>query len=142
MAHVFRPRTLIYGTVLAVVCMAFVWGLASRDPLRVDVIRDRASLAREVEDGQIENVYRLHVMNMAESTRTFTFEVSGLPGVKIAGGPPRIEVGPASTQSVTLQVLVPYDAGKPGSNEIEFLITAEDDPSLSLREETTFLLPR
>ena len=141
-AHVFRPRTLIYGTVLAIVCLAFVWGLASRDPLRVDVIRDRASLAREVEDGQIENVYRLHVMNMAESTRSFTFEVSGLPGVKIAGGPPRIEVGPASTQSVTLQVLVPYDAGKPGSNEIEFLITAEDDPSLSLREQTTFLLPR
>ena len=79
---------------------------------------------------------------IVEVYRPNSFEVSGLPGVKIAGGPPRIEVGPASTQSVTLQVLVPYDAGKPGSNEIEFLITAEDDPSLSLREQTTFLLPR
>ena len=89
----------------------------------------------------IENVYRLQVMNMTEEPRNFQFEVSGLPGAKI-GGVQRVEVGPASMQSVTVQVLVPSDSGKPGSNEIEFRIAAEDDPSLSLREETTFLLPR
>ncbi len=51
-------------------------------------------------------------------------------------------MAPAGLQSVTLQVLVPYDAGQPGANKIAFRVTAEDDPSLSLDEETTFLIPR
>ena len=49
LAHVFRPRTLIYGTILAAICAAFVWGLAAREPLRVDVLRDR--LARTGDRG-------------------------------------------------------------------------------------------
>src|SRR5690606_12433760 len=122
-------------------CAGFVWGLATREPLRVDVIRDRAALAREVEGGMIENVYSLQVMNMSEQARSFHFSVSGLPGVTV-DGENLIEIGPAATQSVTLRVLVPYDSGKPGANPIEFEVRADDDPSLSLREETTFLFPR
>ncbi len=141
LGHVLRPRTLIYGTILALLCAGFVWGLATREPLRVDVIRDRTSLAREVEDGMIENVYSLQVMNMSEQPRSFHFSVSGLPGIKV-DGENLIEIGPAATQSVTLRVLVPYDSGKPGANPVEFEVRADDDPSLSLREETTFLFPR
>ncbi|NLF54873.1 MAG: cytochrome c oxidase accessory protein CcoG [Thauera phenolivorans] len=141
LVHVLRPRTLIYGTILALLCAGFVWGLATREPLRVDVIRDRAALAREVEGGMIENVYSLQVMNMSEQARSFHFSVSGLPGVTV-DGENLIEIGPAATQSVTLRVLVPYDSGKPGANPIEFEVRADDDPSLSLREETTFLFPR
>ena len=80
-------------------------------------------------------------MNMTEVPRAFQLEVSGLPGVRI-GGEQRIDVGSAGLQSVTLQVLVPYDSGQPGANKIAFQITAEDDPTLSLNEETTFLIPR
>ncbi|MHB1373717.1 MAG: cytochrome c oxidase accessory protein CcoG [Thauera sp.] len=139
--HVFRPRTLVYGAVLVLICVGFVWGLAAREPLRVDVIRDRSSLGREVEGGLIENVYQLQVMNMTEAPRAFRLEVSGLPGVRI-GGEQRFEVASASTQTVTLQVLVPYDSGQPGANNIAFQVTAEDDTALTLKEETTFLIPR
>ena len=139
--HVLRPRTLIYGAILVAVSIAFVWGLAARDPLRVDIIRDRSSLGREIEGGLVENVYQLQVMNMTEAPRAFRLEVSGLPGVRI-GGAERVDVPAASTQAVTLQVLVPYDSGNPGSNRISFEVTAEDDSSLSVKEETTFLIPR
>ena len=108
---------------------------------RVDVIRDRSSLGREVEGGMIENVYQLQIMNMTEAPRAFRLEVSGLPGVRI-GGEQSVDVAPASHQSVTLQVLVPYDSGQPGANKIAFQVTAEDDPALTLNEETTFLIPR
>jgi polyferredoxin len=131
----------MYGGVLALLCIGFVWGLATREPLRVDVLRDRAALAREVEGGMIENVYNLQVMNMSEQARSFGFEVSGLPGVKM-DGQGAVEVAPASTQTVTLRVLVPYDAGRPGANPIFFDVRSEDDPSLSVREESTFLFPR
>ncbi|HRO37149.1 cytochrome c oxidase accessory protein CcoG [Thauera sp.] len=141
LGHVFRPRTLIYGAVLALISIAFVWGLAAREPLRVDVLRDRSSLGQEIEGGLIENVYQLQVMNMTEAARTFNIGVTGLNGIRIQG-PPRVEVAPAAAQSVTVQVHVPYDEGKPGANTIFFDIAAEDDPSLTLKEETTFLVPR
>jgi polyferredoxin len=141
LGHVFRPRTLIYGAVLALISIAFVWGLAARAPLRVDVLRDRSSLGQEIEGGLIENVYQLQVMNMTEAARTFNIGVTGLNGIRIEG-PQRVEVAPAAAQSVTVQVHVPYDEGKPGANTIFFDIAAEDDPSLTLKEETTFLVPR
>ncbi|HEX7649387.1 MAG TPA: cytochrome c oxidase accessory protein CcoG, partial [Noviherbaspirillum sp.] len=54
-----RPRVLIYFGILLVLVTVFVGTLATRTPLKVDVIRDRGAMGREVEDGMIENVYRL-----------------------------------------------------------------------------------
>ena len=139
--HVMRPRTLIYGGILAVACVALILGLAARSDLRVDVIRDRATLAREVEDGLIENVYQLQIMNMRETARTFDLGVSGLDGARIEDVK-SIEIPSASTRSVTVQVRVPADAGKPGSNAIAFDVSAADVSGVSVREETTFLMPR
>ena len=141
LTHVMRPRTLMYGLVLVVMLAGFVWGLATREPLRVDVMRDRSTLAREVEDGLIENVYNLRVMNMFEAPRRFSFAVSGLDGIRIDGNA-QVEVGSAAAEALTLRVLVPADAGKPGANEIGFDIRAEDGSGLSLHEKSTFLLPR
>ena len=140
-AHVLRPRTLVYGAILALACLAMILGLAGRSDLRVDVIRDRATLGREVAGGLIENVYRLQIMNMREVTRTFDIGVSGLEGVRIDGAR-TVEVPPASTQSVTVQVRAPADAGDPGSHEIAFDVSVAGDPSVSVQEETTFLMPR
>jgi polyferredoxin len=80
-----RPRVLIYTGILAAVTVAAGIGLYLRVPLKVDVIRDRAAIAREVEGGRIENVYRLQIMNTAESERRFEMRVQGLPSVAIAG---------------------------------------------------------
>ncbi|MDY0072406.1 MAG: cytochrome c oxidase accessory protein CcoG [Thauera sp.] len=139
--HVVRPRTLIYGLVFALMVFGFVFLLAGREPLRMDVIRDRSSLGREIEGGLIENVYSLQVMNMSERTRSFRIEVSGLPGIQITSTQ-QVEVAPASSESLTTQVVAPYGEGEPGANPISFRITAEDDAALSLDEKATFLIPR
>ncbi|NMG74537.1 cytochrome c oxidase accessory protein CcoG [Aromatoleum diolicum] len=139
--HVLRPRTLIYGGILALVCLALLWGLATRTDLRIDVIRDRAMLAREVQGGLIENVYQLQIMNMQEVKRVLDIRVSGLDGIRL-DGPQRVEVQPASTESVTVQVRVPPEAGAPGSHEIFFDVSVTDDPKVAVREQTTFHLPR
>jgi cytochrome c oxidase accessory protein FixG len=141
--HVMRPRTLVYGGILVLICIAFVWGLATREPLRVDIIRDRTTLAREVAGGRIENVYRLQVMNMTESPRTFDVKVSGLEGIQMEGFNGSITVDPAAMQALTLQVQVPVEVGEPGSsNPIYFSITARDDGKIAVKEKSTFLLPR
>src|SRR6185369_6956459 len=61
--RVARPRVLVYSGVLVLIAIAFVASLWLRKPFRVDVVRDRGTLARLVDDGRIENVYRLQVMN-------------------------------------------------------------------------------
>ncbi len=57
--HIVRPRILIYTTILVAITVAAAWSLATRIPLKVDVTRDRSLLAREADDGRIENVYNL-----------------------------------------------------------------------------------
>jgi polyferredoxin len=43
---------LVYTGILILICLAFAWSIAVRDPFRVDVVRDRSSLARIVDDGR------------------------------------------------------------------------------------------
>jgi polyferredoxin len=52
--------------VLGLIVLATGAALYLRTPLKLDVIRDRGSMGREVEDGMIENVYRLQIMNTSE----------------------------------------------------------------------------
>jgi cytochrome c oxidase accessory protein FixG len=141
LAHIARPRTLIYGGLLALICAAMVVGLLTRSDLRVDIIRDRATLAREVADGLIENVYRLQLINMVERERDVEIAVSGLSGAHIDGG--HVVTLPATaTETVTVQVRVPPDAAAPGSHDLFFEVTVIGDPGVSVRERTTFILPR
>jgi cytochrome c oxidase accessory protein FixG len=62
-ARVLRPRVLVYSGVLVLICAALLTSLFMRTPFKVDVVRDRGALARQVEDGWVENVYRLQIMN-------------------------------------------------------------------------------
>src|SRR5690242_1554117 len=80
-----RPRVLVYSAILGGVICAAIAGLWLRVPLKVDVIRDRAAISREVEDGQIENVYRLQIMNTSESRRVFSIGVEGIASARLAG---------------------------------------------------------
>lgn len=122
-------------------CVALVWGLATRSTLRVDVIKDRSTLSREVEGGLIANVYNLQVMNMTEGPRRFALAVSGLDGAKISPNEP-FEVDAAGLKSVTVEVAVPPESGKPGSNTVYIEVKALDDETVSVREKTAFLMPR
>ena len=48
----------------------------------------------------------------------------------------------ASARLVPVRLQAPADAGKPGANRIEFVVTAVGDASLARREKSTFLFPR
>lgn len=139
--HVMRPRILIYAFVLFAICGAFVWGLATRSTLRVDVIKDRSTLSREVEGGMIANVYNLHVMNMTEKPRKYVLAVSGLEGIKVNPSEP-FEVDAAGLKSVTIELAAPFESGKSGSNTVYIDVTALDDKTVMAREKTVFLIPQ
>jgi polyferredoxin len=120
--------------------VAFVWGIANKASLRVDVIRDRATLAREVEGGLIENVYRLHVINVSEAPHRYSISVSGLPGIDMTGER-IVEVPAAAASRISVQVRVPPESGKKGSNQIFFDVKSLADEKIAVHEKASFLQP-
>ncbi|WP_370660749.1 cytochrome c oxidase accessory protein CcoG [Zemynaea arenosa] len=136
-----RARVLIYSGLLVAIIALFGVTLAVRSPLKVDVIRDRGSMGREVEDGIIENVYRLQVMNTSEKAHRYRITVEGLPGIKLATET-EITMQPTEGRPVPVRVRVPHGVGEKGSNKIEFEVTALDDPSIRVEEKAVFIVPR
>lgn len=142
--HVFRPRVLIYMGILLVVVTALLTSLALRKPFKVDVVRDRAALARIVSGGKIENVYRLQIMNAAETPLNFRLSASGLPDLALVT---ESDVQVASTESlwVSVRLQLPYDAAAAGSHPIVFNIQSLQEGGLvqsELQEKSVFLVPR
>ncbi|MCX8114440.1 MAG: 4Fe-4S dicluster domain-containing protein, partial [Burkholderiaceae bacterium] len=136
--RVFRPRVLVYASILTAVTAGLVVALVLRVPLKVDVLRDRGSLAREVETGWIENAYRLQVMNTSERAHSYVVRVEGLPGLTVASQT-AFDVPAATTMSVPLRLQAPPEAAAPGSHRVYVEVAAQDDPSIRVREKTTFL---
>jgi cytochrome c oxidase accessory protein FixG len=139
-SHIVRPRIIIYTVILVGITLALIWGLANKADLRVNVLRDRAILAREVEGGLIENVYRLQVMNVTEQPHRYTVSVTGMDGIKLEGES-SLEVASAAAKSFNLSVRVPPESGKKGSQTIYFDVRAEGFEKMSVHEKATFLMP-
>ncbi|MFK8084002.1 MAG: cytochrome c oxidase accessory protein CcoG [Granulosicoccus sp.] len=138
--RVFRPRVLVYAAILVTVTGILFGHILTRVPLKVDVMRDRGALSREVKNGVIENVYRVMLINSVEKERTFTIVVEGMPTLRI-DSEAQVAVAPASNRMIAVRVRAEPDAGKAGSNRIEFLVTAEDDPTVVQRAKASFFLP-
>lgn len=138
--HIWRPRVLVYCAILGSVVLAMVVSLALRTPFKVDVVRDRAVLARLVEGGRLENVYRLQIMNATETSQRYRIAVEGMPGLVVASD---TDVIVAATESrwVVVRLQAPYDAAPPGSHAIAFLVTRTEG-SESVREKSVFIVPQ
>ena len=138
-ARAFRPRVLVYFSILGAIVIAASASLWLRVPLKVDVIRDRGAMSREVEGGLIENVYRLQFMNTAERDRRFLVHVEGLRSAAIAGGG-AVDLAGASTQMVTVNVRVPREGIAPGTHKIRFVVEAQDDAHVAVNEKSVFIV--
>ena len=124
--RVFRPRVLIYSAILWAIIIAASISLYFRVPVKMDVIRDRGALSREVADGQIENVYRLQIMNTEERPRQLVISASGIEGMTVTGVAMPLSIGPASTQMFTLNLRAPADKAPKGSTRINFQVVPLD----------------
>jgi cytochrome c oxidase accessory protein FixG len=143
--HVFRPRVLIYTGILLLVVALLLGSLLTRTSFKVDVVRDRASLARIVSGGLIENVYRLQIMNAAEKRQHFKVTAEGMYDLKVLTDSEDLVVESTQSRWVSVRLQVPYDSAMPGSYPVRFSIaTANGDESVheKLEEKSVFLMPR
>ena len=151
--RMFRFRTLAYIALLGGITAAAAVSLALKNPLKVDVIRDRGVLGRETAPGIVENVYRLQIMNTDERPHQFTISASGLPGLKVVGVDAPVALAGATARMVPLRLQVAADAAEASaakadsgrsvraSDRIEITVRALDDPGIVRREQSSFLFP-
>ena len=145
--RVLRPRVLIYSAILVLITAAFGISLMLRSPFRVDVIRDRGALARLVDDGKVENVYRLQVMNATELPQRYRIAVAGINGASIAS-PTEVEIGATQSRWVPVNLQVTPQAAQalgPGAHPMRFEISrvAEGGSAAAVVvEKSTFVVPR
>ena len=133
-----RPRVLIYSAILGVIIIAVGATLMTRVPLKVDVIRDRANISREVDGGWVENIYRLQIMNTQEIAHRFLIRARGVQTLHLADDAV-VDIPGASTRMVPVRLRIQKDQLHAGSHKIEFEVSAVDDASIAARERSVFL---
>jgi cytochrome c oxidase accessory protein FixG len=138
LSHVFRPRTIFYTVVLTAIVVAFLYTLSARIPLRADVIRDRTTLSREVENGQIENIYRLQIINMDAEAHRYTIKATGINGLVVHTGS-TVEIPALGTTNVHVSLRASrMDLNRP-SHPVLFSIQADDNPAITREAKSSFL---
>ena len=149
--HIFRPRVLIYAAFISILSTAFLISLATRNPLRVDIMRDRGALAREVDGVRIENIYRIQIMNASENNMNVQVKATGLPDLKILNSQGQlvteIKIGPASNLLMPIKVSTVIGVNESGNYPIHFDVLAQelsgDGMIIRTREEkSSFIIPR
>jgi hypothetical protein len=154
---------------LALLLAGFVAALALRKPLALDVIHDRNTLYRLLDDGQVENVYLLKIMNKGQASREFAVSLEESTGFRLDPRSPRFTVGAGEVFNAAVRVrrdawndqpdhAAAEDAGEVGSadrdeahageraargdiDELHFILTATDEPGLQARAEARFFGP-
>ncbi len=137
--HLLRPRLIGYAIALLAMMGLFSYAVYDRPLVKLDVLKDRV-LYRENEQGNIENVYTLKVMNKAQQEQTLVIEATGLDGLVYEG---RSEIRAEGGELVTIPVELSIAAEKlPSStNEIVFHIRSVDDDSINDDADSRFIGP-
>ncbi len=140
--RVFRPRVFIYGALLLMIAITFVISISQRSPFRVDVIRDRGVMARVVNGGAVENIYRLHIMNATESVQRYRVDVVGLQDLALVEVL-EVEIGPVEARTVPvgvrlLEAAATSLAGQTLKINFEVKQLASDQEEARVFEKSTF----
>ena len=140
--RILRPRILVYAAILIFISFMLVLDLSQRIALDLDVIRDRNSLYRETNEGLIENVYRLKILNMDSAAHQYNLWVDGIDGLKLHRDKAEIEVASGTVSELVVRVQIDEANLDSRSSTLFFHLQAKDLNHLSVVEEARFLGPR
>lgn len=135
-----RPRTVIYGVLLLSLFSGFLYSVTHRNLLQLDVLRDRNALYRELDDGRVENVYTVRIINKDTQPHAFTLNVEGLKDAELDAEQPHVQIADGEVATLALRLRAqPTDTG--GSHEIQVIAAAVDDPELRVTTPSRFFTP-
>ncbi len=119
--QLFRPRTLLYVGLFALVGAIMLGGWLMRTELEINVLHDRNPPFVRLSDGSIRNGYTVKLLNKLHEPRGFRLDVRGLEGARLS------IIGQASGEAV---VVVPTD----DLREVRVLVTVPLEQLAKLSE--------
>ncbi|MEH6581953.1 MAG: cytochrome c oxidase accessory protein CcoG [Halioglobus sp.] len=138
--HWIRPRVIGYLLVLCLMVGVFSYRVLTRIPVELTVIRDRTELFVTTDDGKIENIYTLQLVNMDRDMHEFEVTIKGIDDAKIIGEILHTLDG-GEVRSITLRVRAEPAALDKPSTQLDFTATATDLQSLRAVSESRFMKP-
>ena len=136
-----RPRTFVYASVMLVLVGAMLYSIHNRALFEIDVIRDRNALYRMADDGEVENVYTVNLMNKDTRDHRVTIDISGTHEMRLLGDAESYELPAGEVLNVPLRVRIPPTAMTSRSIDIGFAIHSIDKQLNSKVEHARFLGP-
>jgi polyferredoxin len=130
----------VYGGLLVVLMTALISSMVTRTPIILDVIRDRNTLYRELSGDVIENSYTIKIINQSNDARSFRLAVDGVPGLTLDGAGDEVAVAGGEVLSLPVRARTHRDNAY-GIMNITFSVTAVDDDSVVVVEDSRFLGP-
>jgi len=139
--HIFRPRVIVYALILFAITVGAFYSILTRNPIALDVIRDRNTLYRETNEGLIENVYTLKLLNMDKQDHRYILTVDGIPDMVLKKDVEDIYVKTGEVFELPVRVQVDAYNLKDRSTEIGFTLQADGFDDLVVTEDARFLGP-
>jgi cytochrome c oxidase accessory protein FixG len=137
--HTFRPRVLVYGGLLVLLATGFAVTLFMRQPIGLDIIRDRNALYRVLPGGDVENVYSLRILNKDDRAHRYVIETESGGVFQVDAEP--VDVGAGEVQAVPARIRVRAGDIARAPRNFRISVRVTDSPALVAGRETRFFVP-
>jgi cytochrome c oxidase accessory protein FixG len=137
--HLLRPRLIGYALALVAMMSLFAWAVFNRSLVEVDVLKDRV-LFRENEQGHVENVYTVKLMNKAQRDLTYLISVEGIDGLEYEGKR-EVKAAAGEVLSIPVELSIAPEKLPSSANEILFKVQALEDPTIENDADSRFIGP-
>jgi cytochrome c oxidase accessory protein FixG len=132
-----RPRILVYAGGLSLLVAGFAFAMVHRTPFDLDVLRDRNTLYRELDDGRIENVFSVRIINKDQRGHMFRLSALNLANAVVDSDSPTQYVNAEEVKAVVVRVRIPA-AQEHGGRDFSILAQALDRPDLKIVSRARF----
>jgi cytochrome c oxidase accessory protein FixG len=137
LSRLLRPRIVVYAAALAMLTAGFAYAVGHRAPVDLDVLRDRNTLYRELDDGRIENVFSVRIINKDQRGHEFRLSALRLANATLDSDVPTQYVSPEDVKTVVVRVRIP-EGQEHGGQDFSILAQAVDRPELKVMSRARF----
>lgn len=137
-----RPRVIVYGLILAGLAGLFLFLLARRPLLVVDVVRrsETNAVYSVTADGHVGNRFHLQIINKDRTPRTLRITLDGIADAAVVA--PQNPLVMDRESATDFDVFVMRPPGRiPAVTHFAFVVQDVDDPSFHMTAKSTFLGP-
>lgn len=121
--HVWRPRTVAYPALLALLVGIFAWQIGTKATADITLLRSLDAPFREEADGRIANQVRVRIANRSGEARQYQLTVEGAEDGQVIIPMNPFPVADRQTETTSLFVLLPKSAFASGQHPITIKVS-------------------